>query len=382
MRTSILLTYLFVLFSVEALPSVKSGKYVVEGTIDRSFDKKLAILYVKDDYQNVIYSDSTTINQGRFTFEGNEYIGNLSSIVIEGKNGDVVYPGCELLLESRTVFVSFSAAKPEIKGSPLNSLLLEYLDSINVFRTEIAKIEPKWDNEIVIFKNTELWQLYYDLGEYMIGFTRNNYRNPLGKALLMANLDIGSIPITLYVGENEKDFNEIFSFVNKETRVHPRFISFRQIMENARATPSHEGMKIDDFILYTATGEPKQLLEFVGKKDFVLLEFWASWCGPCLKAIPKLKKIHAEYFDKLDIISISLDTDQAVWINALNVQKMPWLQLIDLKGIDSDISKKLEIKSIPFALLLNKEGIVVANIRSTLALELFMQNQRLINKSE
>ena len=380
MRAFNLLISFIVIFSIEAHSDIINGSFLINGAIDNSFDKKLAVLYVKDDYQNIIYSESFIVNHGCFSFEGNEYIGNFASIIVEDENGNPLLPVCDLLLEPGSFFVTFSLDCANVKGPPLNTLFMDYLDSINSFRIRIAEVEPKWDDEIVIFQNTELWQLYYELGEYMVDYTRKNYMNPLGKALFMSNLEVGSIPIGLYVCENKKEFNEIFSFVNKETQVHPRFISFKQIMEKARATPSNEGVKIDNFLLYTTTGEAKQLLEFVGKKDFLLLEFWASWCGPCLKAIPKLKKIYAEYFDELDIISISLDTNRAVWINALNVQNMPWLQLVELKGFESDISKKIEIKSIPFALLLNKEGIVAADIRSTLALELFLQNQTKKNK--
>ena len=335
----------------------------------------MAILSIKDDYQKTTRSDTSIINTGNFSFAGNEYLDNLSSIIIEDKYGIKTRPELDLLLESGTISVSFDKDQPCMEGSPLNNIFMEYLDSTSFYRAEIAKIEPKWENEIVIIPDTELERLYYAQGEFMMNFTKQNFSNPLGKALFMKNLDIGIISTSLYLAVCEKKLDEIVDFVDNETRLHPRFTSLYSTMQKVKAAPVLIGMKVENFSLLTPKGNTVQLSEYLGKKDFVFLEFWASWCGPCLATIPKLKELYTEYSDNLEIVSISMDTKQASWTNALNQQNMPWPQFADLNGFESDIAKAFKIKGIPFGLLIDKQGFVVANIRGALALKLFLQNK-------
>lgn len=375
MRKFIIIFCLGVIFSSESFSSLNNGKFRINGTISKSFDGQMAILSIKDDYQKTTRSDTSIINTGNFSFAGNEYLDNLSSIIIEDKYGIKTRPELDLLLESGTISVSFDKDQPCMEGTPLNNIFMEYLDSTSFYRAEIAKIEPKWENEIVIIPDTELERLYYAQGEFMMNFTKQNFSNPLGKALFMKNLDIGIISTSLYLAVCEKKLDEIVDFVDNETRLHPRFTSLYSTMQKVKAAPVLIGMKVENFSLLTPKGNTVQLSEYLGKKDFVFLEFWASWCGPCLATIPKIKELYTEYSDNLEIISISMDTKQASWTNALNQQNMPWPQFADLNGFESDIAKTFKIKGIPFGLLIDKQGFVVANIRGALALKLFLQNK-------
>ena len=323
MRKFIIIFCLGVIFSSESFSSLNNGKFRINGTISKSFDGQMAILSIKDDYQKTTRSDTSIINTGNFSFAGNEYLDNLSSIIIEDKYGIKTRPELDLLLESGTISVSFDKDQPCMEGSPLNNIFMEYLDSTSFYRAEIAKIEPKWENEIVIIPDTELERLYYAQGEFMMNFTKQNFSNPLGKALFMKNLDIGIISTSLYLAVCEKELDEIVDFVDKETRLHPRFTSLYSTMQKVKAAPVLIGMKVENFSLLTPKGNTVQLSEYLGKKDFVFLEFWASWCGPCLATIPKLKELYTEYSDNLEIVSISMDTKQGLWTNALNQQNMP-----------------------------------------------------------
>lgn len=375
MRKFIIIFCLGVIFSSESFSSLNNGKFRINGTISKSFDGQMAILSIKDDYQKTTRSDTSIIDMGNFSFAGNEYIDNLSSIIIEDEYGIKTLPELDLLLESGTISVSFDKDQPCMEGSPLNNIFMEYLDSTSFYRAEIAKIEPNWENEIVIIPDTELERLYYAQGEFMMNFTKQNFSNPLGKALFMKNLDIGIISTSLYLAVCEKKLDEIVDFVDNETRLHPRFTSLYSTMQKVKAAPVLIGMKVENFSLLTPKGNTVQLSEYLGKKDFVFLEFWASWCGPCLATIPKIKELYTEYSDNLEIVSISMDTKQGLWTNALNQQNMPWPQFADLNGFESDIAKAFKIKGIPFGLLIDKQGFVVANIRGALALKLFLQNK-------
>lgn len=86
MRKFIIIFCLGVIFSIESYSSLNNGKFRINGTISKSFDGQMAILSIKDDYQKTTRSDTSIIEMGKFSFAGNEYLDNLSSIIIEDKS--------------------------------------------------------------------------------------------------------------------------------------------------------------------------------------------------------------------------------------------------------------------------------------------------------
>lgn len=134
------------------------------------------------------------------------------------------------------------------------------------------------------------------------------------------------------------------------------------------------GAKAPDFILLSDKGKKVTLADLRGK--YVLLDFWASWCGPCRMEIPNLKRIWEKYHNKgLEIVSITLDVKDAAWRKALVEEQMPWLQLT---AEGTDISKRYNIKGIPHILLLNSDGKIIGiNLRGE---QLGQTLQRLFEK--
>jgi len=114
-----------------------------------------------------------------------------------------------------------------------------------------------------------------------------------------------------------------------------------------------------DITALTPQGEEMSLSDFVGKTDYVLLDFWASWCGPCRRFIPVLKEINAGQPEgRLQIVSCSVDQDPMAWLVALSEENMPWPQMRE--DADHPCSDKYEVQYIPFTVLIDKEGNVVA----------------------
>lgn len=105
-------------------------------------------------------------------------------------------------------------------------------------------------------------------------------------------------------------------------------------------------------------GKSTSLEQFRGK--YVLLDFWASWCGPCLEKIPELKRIHKEYGAKLDILGISLDQDKEKWITAINKYQLNWHHVSELKYWSGNISKSYNISAIPATMLIGPDGNILA----------------------
>ena len=378
MRTFFIVCFAFLFYS-GTVPTIQSEKYRIEGTIDKSFDGQRAIFSIMDDNREIILSDVFIINQGRFLFEGDEYLNNLSTIVIKDKDGVSTCPGLGLFLEQGTINVSFSEDKSYVGGTPLNDAYMEYQDSVRYFSTKISKIEPKWVTAIVIFPDTELGRLYYAYGDYHLNFVKRNITNSLGKALFVSYLDLLFPALTTYMNnnfrDNKKELDEIFAFVDEKTRVHPRFVSYIKKWEDPKGMRtfinSLLGTKVENFSFSASDGTTKQLSEFFGKKDYIFLDFWASENNSSMTSIPILKHIYKDYSDKLEIVSISLDTNRTSWSDTLSKHNMPWPQFADFKGFDSDIAKMYNIESVPFAFILDKQGVFL-HAASAISLYYFM----------
>ena len=98
----------------------------------------------------------------------------------------------------------------------------------------------------------------------------------------------------------------------------------------------------------------------------VLIDFWASWCGPCRRENPNVVKLYEKYKDKgFEIFSISLDKDKTAWIKAIKDDNLKWTNHVsDLKYWSSEAAKLYGVSSIPSTVLIDKEGRVIAkNLR-------------------
>lgn len=121
------------------------------------------------------------------------------------------------------------------------------------------------------------------------------------------------------------------------------------------------GMDYIDISLPDTTGVVHSLNDYIGKGKWVLLDFWASWCTPCIQELPFMKDLYAEYSPLgVEFIGISLDKNRKTWVNALRKNRMPWLQLSDLKEWDSSVVESYALYAIPYTILISPDGKIVA----------------------
>ena len=112
-----------------------------------------------------------------------------------------------------------------------------------------------------------------------------------------------------------------------------------------------------------ADGKALALSSFKGK--IVLIDFWASWCGPCRKEMPNVVKAYAKFKSKgFEIFGVSLDDSKERWVEAIAKDGITWPQVSDLKKWDANVVRDYNISSIPFTVLLDREGKIIAkNLR-------------------
>lgn len=125
------------------------------------------------------------------------------------------------------------------------------------------------------------------------------------------------------------------------------------------------GQTAPDFTMNDAEGKPVKLSDIYSKNAYTLVDFWASWCGPCRRENPNVVAIYNKFKPKgFSVFGVSLDTDKDKWLKAIADDKLTWDQVSDLKGWKNEAAALYAVNSIPSNLLLDKNGKIIGrNLR-------------------
>ena len=156
-----------------------------------------------------------------------------------------------------------------------------------------------------------------------------------------------------YFSSNDTEAKELFNGFSEEAKNS----FYGQALKKQIFPKTLKGKSVPEFSLPDRNEKVYSMKELSKGKKCVLIDFWASWCGPCRKSIPFLKKMYQDLVDQgLEIISISIDKSNADWLKALDEEQLPWPCLIDTENV---FAEKFDGRAIPMFILVDENGIVV-----------------------
>ena len=358
-KLSIGLTSLALFFS-----ACHSNSYKIEGTTEGMSDGDT--LFIVDAFGNP--TDTLTISNGKF-----EYEGEVDSAALYLLGAPASMNSVSFFKEPGTIKIHFSAdGNSKVSGTKANDGL-QIFEDIN---TEYAKKAEELmmtakPDEMTEAQQMAIFQQYKNLQKEMLDkileLASDNIDNEFGYYLVV------NIPINEEALTPEKASELIEKMPEKFKK--------RQLIKELRERISAYqdlavGKEIKDFTLTTPDGAPLSIMSEVSKHKITVLDFWASWCNPCRREMPNIVKLYKDYQPKgLGIIGISLDEDADEWKKAIKSMGLTWPQVSDLKGWQSEPAKRFQVRAIPFTIVLDNNGKIIAKELRGVELENFIKKQ-------
>ncbi|WP_455510001.1 thioredoxin-like domain-containing protein [Butyricimonas paravirosa] len=155
-----------------------------------------------------------------------------------------------------------------------------------------------------------------------------------------------------------KKLREKFELLGDTARNSLLGKELRYYLEREQSTAT--GAIAPDFTMDTPDGISVSLHSVKAKVK--ILDFWASWCGPCRAENPNVKRVYDKYHaDGLEIISVSLDSEKERWVKAIKQDNLPWIHVSDLLGWENAAAKLYGVRGVPFILVLDKDDRIIGS---------------------
>ncbi len=328
------------------------GKYHIDGILNNDYNGKYVKLFQFQGDTLITSIDSAKVENGKFHFEGAPRINDFAIVTI----GNYPYiKSLEVILEEGHIKAYMDTAFVA-SGTYLNDLH-------NTLDAKFKQLYNKWFNLAVngAAVNVERDEAHNEFQKFIYNATIENRLNAVGRRFIRDyKSEIRPIENLVKLHDQLEALEKNNSLVTQRD-IDDLSNSIIRDKDYAERQTKMNNTQYVDFELQDTLGMKKHIAEYVGKSRLLFIDFWASWCSPCRAEIPHIKDIYQKYKDKgLNVLTISLDRNQVFWKNTLKKLDMPWEQLIEIKGTDSALTKAYQISGIPYGILIDSKGIIVA----------------------
>ncbi len=354
---------LFIILITGMLASCsKKNQFSIEGKVENIPDNvQKAYLYANDGGDIMIPIDSAVLSEEHiFKFIKNYPQPNLYQLVI----GNHIFLLITQNEEKVKLYIDLSNNTCDAKGSP-NSQKIQPLSLIlNESFTKSQKIFAKMDSAVqiahqkpdnVLSKHEAvLNRITEEQIQKTLTFAEQNQTSLIGLYALLTLKTIHKDFLTPF----ESHIASIVASLTTHLKNNPQVQQYNTSIKQEQRISI--GQTAPEITLPNPQGEVQKLSDLRGK--YVLIDFWASWCGPCRQENPNIVKQYNTYKNKaFTIFSVSLDNNSEAWKKAIKDDHLTWKHHVsDFKGWESDIAKQYNIESIPSSLLIDPSGKIVA----------------------
>ncbi|MDL2265592.1 AhpC/TSA family protein [Parabacteroides sp. OttesenSCG-928-G21] len=323
--------------------------YHISGRIDNKYEGKAIEMRILVEDSITVFNTGRIVN-GEFHFFGDEYIDKMATIVFEDEGEEYV---CDVILEKGNIMV-FLDSISFVAGTPLNDLHQNYKNYSRIIDGIITKeykenVENKADPSTSKFDS-----LMIKRANFKREFQVKNISNIVGKTLFIKEVGQFWDPL----------FFEVYENLPQDVKEHPKVLSYasarKEIDESQERSAKLLNTKVRDITLLTIENRPSNLSEYIGHSKYLYIDFWASWCGPCLSEFPKLRSILDEYkYKGLNMLFVSIDENFDLWYNAAKKHLLGYDHLLDNTG-GKMTAEVFSFSIIPHGVLLDENGTIIA----------------------
>lgn len=332
-----------------------SSTFTLAGSVTNPGSVKKVYL-LQADSTTISIIDSTNLSEnGKFQFKHPAPYANLFSLRIGGnlydliaKNGDDITFDTNLTDTAHTYTITGSDDSQKIKEfNKLNNVYNQNIGRITEqYRAEAEKLGHESDSLINVYRPM-IEKVLSAQSKAVLDFANNN-KNSLAGFYAITAID---------QNKYEQQLVAYADAIKDNFKNNPAVQRFERTMQEVK--PVSVGHKAPDFTVMGIDGKPVKLSDYKGK--YVLLDFWASWCGPCRQENPNVVKQYNIYKSKgLNILGISLDDNKDQWQQAINHDKLTWNHASDLKKFDGPTERLYHIEAIPSNFMIDPQGIIIA----------------------
>lgn len=336
--------------------------YLITGKLEGANGSKI---YLVSETQNFPF-DSATIRQGRFILKGKAKANLLHALFLQGNQEPLIlfFDGTPVQIEG--VAAQFPVVK--LKGNKDSEAMQVFLGSFQ----PLSKKALALNNAARTVSNTDSVAIM-QLNQRILSLNEEVIR--VGKAFVKDHPDaIASIIVMMNELQpriSPFDLEALYNTLTPQLKQSAYGKSMAAYIAEAKVNAV--GTMAVDFTQNDTTGKPVRLSSFRGK--YVLVDFWASWCGPCRQENPHVVSAYQQFKDKnFTILSVSLDSNRDNWLRAIAQDQLTWTHVSDLKGWNNAVAVKYKVYSIPQNFLVGPDGRIMAkNLRGE-ALQQILSN--------